>query len=97
MELKFGGRGSTDELSTWDGHSPAGHPLEWDPNMPYHWVITINNGYTEVIRNDQVIFSDNCDEFNPEGSLNIRIGGVPYGGRTGSQNVTYSNVQIFRL
>jgi hypothetical protein len=96
VEIKFGGKGNTDEVATWNG-SPAGHPLEWDEDETYHWVIIIQNGTMEITRNEQVIFAEDCSEFDPDYPLNVRIGGVPYPGRSGSQGVIYSNVKISRL
>lgn len=97
LQLKFGGKGRNHEYSTWQGHGASGHPLSWDPYTTYHWVFTIQNGTTRMTRNGQVIFDQPVHEFDPDGALNIRIGGAGYAGRTGSRDVTYSNVKIYRL
>jgi hypothetical protein len=85
------------ELSSWTGACLAGHPIEWNPNKKYHWVITVSNGRTEVIRDNIKLFSVDCAiDFNPDNRLVVFIGGAAYGPLS-PKNVTYSNVEIYRL
>lgn len=94
--LKCGGKSRHNflELGSWTGACLAGHPLDWNPNVTYHWRIVYRSGFTEVYRNNQALFSVGTNpEFVPGGKLNVRIGGTPYG-FAGPANVTYSNVRI---
>jgi hypothetical protein len=99
VHFKCGGEGNDGlELGTWiPGDSPAEHPLDWDSDTVYHWVITLNDSYTEISRNGKLLFAEHIGHvFSPDDTLNIRIGGTWFG-RVGPANVTYSNVKIFRL
>ena len=97
LGLKCGSHGHGLEFGSWAGHGLAGHPIEWNPNTLYHWVITWKDGRCEIIRNDQMMYSLNTTpQYAPKGKMNIRIGGTQWG-RGGPRNVTYSNVRIYRL
>jgi hypothetical protein len=84
IRLKAGGKGS------WGGGYVGS--FGWDANTTYHWVITIQDGYTEVTRNGEMVVSESIPEFQPFAPLNIRIGGSWCD--SGSAGVTYSNVSI---
>lgn len=86
------------ELASWNGGDClAGHPVEWNPSKRYHWVITVSNGRTEIVRDGVKMFSIDCaTAFNPDNRLLIYIGGATYGPYS-PRNVTYSNVKIYRV
>jgi len=96
VHLKFGSRGNFSEnYRSVDGYSPAGHPLSWNVNTTYHWVVTIASGAMEITRNGQTIFVGACDEFQPFTPLNILIGGTP-SAWSGPRDVTYANVKVYQ-
>lgn len=95
--LKCLSHGEGAESGSWAGHGLAGHPLEWNPNTSYHWVITWKDGTLDVRRNDQPLYLANTlPHFNPKGKIVVRIGGTHWG-RGGPRNVTYSDVKIYRI
>jgi hypothetical protein len=97
LGLKCGSHGEGIELGSWAGHGLAGHPIEWNPNTLYHWVFTWKDGFCELIRNGQKMYSEKTlPQYNPSGTLKIRIGGTHWG-RSGPRDVAYSNVKIYRL
>ncbi len=97
LSLKCSSHGGGIEFGSWAGHGLAGHPLEWNPNTTYHWVITWKDGMLDVRRNDQPLYLTNTlPQYNPKGKMVVRIGGTHWG-RGGPRNVVYSDVKIYRL
>ena len=97
LGLKCGAHGDGLEFGTWAGHGLAGHPLEWNPEVTYHWVVTWKNGALEILRNKQPMYAVNTlPQYEPKGRMVVRIGGTHWG-RSGPRGVTYSNVRIYRV
>lgn len=98
LHLKCGGkdREALELVTCFPGHALVLGPIEWNPAVKYHFLVTLKDSRTEIFRNDQKIFSADCSHsFTPDGKLNLRLGGTWFG-RIGCTNVTYSNVKIFR-
>jgi len=99
LKMKCGSanRSSYDgEWKTSMGQGLVGHPLSWDTNHKYHWLIMIEPGWIELRRDNQPIFQDGLDGaiFSTDPNY-VYIGGGE-GFDYSPNNITYSNVKIYK-
>jgi hypothetical protein len=96
IRVKCGGGGHFEEYATYSGHSPAGHPIAWNPSSLYHWSFSFLNNHVTVTRNGQTMFDISCPGLVSGRPMTIGIGtsGTTYSSVAG---VTYSNVALYRL
>ena len=102
LKLKAGAalRTSFDgEWKTYMGDGMIGHPLSWDASKTYHWTIVFQPGNLEISRDSQLIFKYWIDPKvfgNATSPIIVYIGGDFGANNVSPQNVTYSNVKIYR-
>lgn len=98
MKVKAGCDGGATgfELASYLGGMFVGpHPLDWDPNTTYHWVVTVKDGHVEMFRNDEMMMYG--DGFLPRDSMRFFFGGTgAVIGRLTPDNATFSNIKIYQ-
>ncbi len=99
LKMKCGAanRSSYDgEWKTYMGQGLVGHPLSWDTSHKYHWMIMLEPGWIELRRDNQPIFQEGLDGaiFSTDPNY-VYIGGGE-GFDYSPDNVTYSNVKIYK-
>ena len=73
----------------------ASHPLEWNPETTYHWVVTVKNGHTEIFRDGVQMMSG--EGFWPGDPMRFFFGGTGmFFGQLSPDNVTFSNINIYQ-
>ncbi len=102
LKLKAGAalRTSFDgEWKTYMGDGMVGHPLSWDSSKIYHWTIVFQPEKLEISRDNQMIFKYWIDPKvfgSATQPIIVYIGGDFGANNVSPQNVTYSNVKIYR-
>ncbi|GAK54133.1 hypothetical protein, fragment [Candidatus Moduliflexus flocculans] len=102
LKLKAGAalRTSFDgEWKTYMGQGLVGHPLAWDSSKTYHWTVVFQPGNLEISRDSQLIFKYWIDPKvfgSATQPIVVYIGGDFGANNVSPQNVTYSNVKIYR-
>ena len=81
------------------GDGLAGHPLSWDSSKTYHWEAAFEPGALEIKRDGQMIFQYWIDPLvfgSKKQPIVVYIGGDDGANNISPNNVTYSNVKIYR-
>ena len=94
LRTKFDG-----EWWTVQGDGLAGHPLAWDSSKTYHWEVAFEPGALEIKRDGQMIFQYWIDPLvfgKKNQPIVVYIGGDDGANNISPNNVTYSNVKIYR-
>ena len=91
--------GSYARVPSFLGEWKTPHPLSWDSSKTYHWDIAFEPESLEIKRDEQLIFKNWIDPLvfgKKNQPIVVYIGGDDGANNISPNNVTYSNVKIYR-